>query len=135
MSSESGKPGMLPMGERAWHFRLDDMAEFARNARDYTAGMDQPSFEKNRLVFDATLRNIELIGEAARNVPEEIQKLAPDIPWRQVIATRNRIIHVYLGIDNDTIWSILRDDLPGLIESLARFKALLASRGLLPDNP
>ena len=135
MSERNDQHTDMPPSGRAWHFRLDDMAEFARNALDYTAGMDQPSFEKNRLVFDATLRNIELIGEAARNIPEDTQKLAPDIPWRQIVATRNRIIHVYLGIDNDTIWSILRDDLPGLVESVARFKALLVSKGLLPDNP
>jgi uncharacterized protein with HEPN domain len=55
--------------------------------------MDQPGFESNGLVFDATLRKLELIGEAARNVPEEIRSLAPGIPWRQIIATRNRIVH------------------------------------------
>lgn len=135
MSSEPGKPGMLPMGERAWHFRLDDMAQFARNALEYTKGMDQPAFEGNKLVFDATLRNIELLGEAANNVPAEIQQLAPDIPWRQVVSTRNRIAHAYLGIDNDTIWSILRDDLPGLLDSLAALKARLKSQGRWAGSP
>jgi uncharacterized protein with HEPN domain len=64
--------------ERSWGFFLDDMIAFAEDVLDYTAGFDQAAFERNGLVFDATLRKLELIGEAARNVPEEIRELAPD---------------------------------------------------------
>jgi uncharacterized protein with HEPN domain len=121
-----GDPETYP--ERSWLFFLDDMIAFARDALDYTAGLDQAAFERNGLVFDATLRKLELIGEAARNVPEEIRQLAPRIPWRQIIAARNRIVHAYLGIDSDTIWSIIHDDLPALIEELQALKQWLASR-------
>ena len=69
---------------RFWHFFLDDMVAFAEDALSYTAGMDQSGFESNGLVFDATLRKLELIGEAARNVPEEVRTLAPGIPLRLV---------------------------------------------------
>jgi uncharacterized protein with HEPN domain len=126
-----GETGHRPA--RSWHFFLDDMVAFAKDVLSYTAGLDQPGFEGNGLVFDATLRKLELIGEAARNVPEEVRSLAPGIPWRQIIATRNRIVHAYLGIDNDTIWSILRDDLPGLIDDVEALKVKLASEGLLPN--
>ena len=118
---------------RSWYFFLDDMVAFAKDVLSYTAGLDQSGFEGNGLVFDATLRKLELIGEAARNVPEEVRTRAPGIPWRQIIATRNRIVHAYLGIDNDTIWSILRDDLPGLIDDVEALKVKLASEGLLPN--
>ena len=121
-----GDPETYP--ERAWLFFLDDMIAYARDALAYTAGLDQAAFERNGLVFDATLRKLELIGEAARNVPEEIRQLAPRIPWRQIIAARNRIVHAYLGIDSDTIWSIIHDDLPALIEELQALKQWLASR-------
>jgi uncharacterized protein with HEPN domain len=76
------------------------------------------------LRYDATLRNIELIGEAATRVPDEVRARAPDVPWRLVVATRNRLIHAYLGIDNDTVWSIVRDDLPALRISLSRLLAV-----------
>jgi uncharacterized protein with HEPN domain len=122
------------LAARSWHFFLDDMGAFARDALSYTTGMDQAEFERNSLVFDATLRKLELIGEAARNVPEEVRGLAPGIPWRQIIATRNRIVHAYLGIDNDTIWSILRDDMPGLIAEVEALKLKLASEGLPPGS-
>jgi len=120
-----------PRRGQSWSFYLDDMIAFAKDVLGYTAGMDQPGFESNGLVFDATLRKLELIGEAARNVPEEARRLAPGIPWRQIIATRNRIVHAYLGIDNDTIWSILQDDLPGLIDDVQALKQRLFSEGLL----
>jgi len=68
------------------------------------------------------LRNLELIGEAATHIPDSVRKSHPDIPWRRVIATRNRLIHAYLGIDNDIIWSIIRDDIPSLLTELKQIK-------------
>jgi len=110
---------------REWRFYLDDMIGFAEAVLAYTEGFDQEGFARSRLNYDATLRNLELIGEAASHVPDETRNLAPDVPWRQVVATRNRLIHGYLGIDNDTLWSIIRDDVPPLLESLRRLKGLL----------
>lgn len=80
--------------------------------------MDKPGFAASSITYDATLRNLELIGEAATHVPEEARKAHPDIPWRTVIAARNRIIHNYLGIDDDLIWGIVQDDIPPLLAAL-----------------
>lgn len=104
--------------EREWRFFLDDMIGFARKVIEYTRGMSQPDFVLNRLVYDAALRNLELIGEAATHVPELVRNAHPEIPWRMIIATRNRLIHGYLGIDDDTLWSIIRDDVPALLPTL-----------------
>ena len=82
--------------------------------------MSQPAFLASGITFDATLRNLELIGEAARRVPDDIRSAHPEIPWRMIIATRNRLIHAYLGIDDDTIWSIIQDDLPALVIGLKK---------------
>ena len=70
------------------------------------------------LVYDATLRNLELIGEAATHVPDDVRTAHPQVPWRLVLATRNRLIHGYLGIDNDTLWSIVVSDVPALLHAL-----------------
>ena len=105
-------------GVREWRFYVDDMIAFAEKVLAYTAGMDQPAFVANSLVYDATLRNLELIGEAATHVPDDVRQACPDVPWRTVIATRNRLIHAYLGIDNDTLWSIVVTDAPVLLPSL-----------------
>jgi uncharacterized protein with HEPN domain len=109
---------MSETGPRLWQLYIDDMVAFAENVLAYTKGLDQTAFVANRLVFDATLRNLELIGEAATHVPTEIREAHPDIPWRRIIATRNRLIHGYLGIDDDTLWSIIATDTPELIRML-----------------
>ena len=106
------------VSERAWNLYLDDMLEFSRRVILYTDGFDQDRFVASGLNYDATLRNLELIGEAANQLPEEIRATMPQIQWRQIIATRNRIAHGYLGIDNDTLWSIIREDVPALIVQL-----------------
>jgi uncharacterized protein with HEPN domain len=69
------------------------------------------------------VRNLELIGEAATHVPEAVRQVNPQIPWRLVITTRNRLIHGYLGIDNDTLWSIVRRDVPALLPKLFALRA------------
>lgn len=103
---------------REWRFYVDDMIAFAVKVMAYTAGLDQSGFVANELVYDATLRNLELIGEAATHIPDEVRNAYPEIPWRMIIATRNRLIHGYLGVDDDTLWSIVRDDVPGLLASM-----------------
>ena len=119
----SGKRYMSENPLREWRFYLDDMIECGGKVLAYTEGFDQVRFVASGLNYDATIRNLELIGEAATHVPESIRAQHPEVPWRQVIATRNRLIHGYLGIDNDTLWSIIRDDTPALIERLSALKA------------
>ena len=110
------------MSEREWSFYLEDMIGFAEKALAYTNGLDQNGFVASGLNYDATLRNLELMGEAATHIPATIRDAHPAIPWRQLIATRNRLIHGYLGIDNDTLWSIITDDLPVLLSELRKLK-------------
>ncbi len=109
--------------EREWRFYVEDMIACAEKVVTYTAGLDLANFVASGLNYDATLRNIELIGEAATRIPEEIRRANPQIPWRLVIATRNRLIHGYLGIDNDTLWSIVQTDIPSLLPQLRQLRA------------
>lgn len=105
---------------REWRFYIRDMIRFAEKCIAYTEGMDQERFVESSMTYDATLRNLELIGEAATHVPDDVRNAHPDIPWRMIIATRNRLIHAYLGIDDDTVWSIIQDDIPELVSALKR---------------
>lgn len=113
---------MSDPNQREWRFYLDDMIDFAGKVLAYTDGFDQSSFLARGLTYDATLRNLELIGESATHIPEKIRATHPDIPWRMIIATRNRLIHGYLGIDDDTLWSIIHDDVPELLPMLQAMK-------------
>jgi uncharacterized protein with HEPN domain len=110
------------MSKREWRFYIDDMLMFAKRVRTYSNGMDQEQFEADELRYDAILRNLELIGEAATRIPDDIRRSYSSIPWRQIIATRNRLIHGYLGIDNDILWSIVDSDIPSLLTRLKSLK-------------
>jgi uncharacterized protein with HEPN domain len=106
------------MSEREWRFCVDDMIDFAEHVLAYSQGLDQAGLVADRLHYDATIRNLELIGEAATHVPDAVREANTDIPWRLIVATRNRLIHGYLGIDNDTLWSIIQTDIPALLPKL-----------------
>lgn len=114
---------------RAWRFYLDDMIGFAERVQAYTDGLDQAAFEKSGLNYDATPRNLELIGEAATHIPDAVRAAHPEIPWRIIVATRNRLIHGYLGIDNDTVWSIVREEVPCLLAQLRALRDAVAHGG------
>lgn len=114
--SDAGRP------IREWRFYIDDMIGFAEKVLSYTEGMDRTTFVASEITYDAVLRNLELIGEAATRVPDEVREVHPEIPWRMIIATRNRLIHAYLGIDDDIIWSIVHNDIPSLLAALKRLK-------------
>jgi len=111
---------------REWRFYVEDMIVFCDKVLTYTRGLDRSSFALDAMRYDATLRNLELIGEAATHVPAEVRAAAANVPWRLVIAMRNRLIHGYLGIDDDTLWSIVCDDVAPLREGLTK---LLSPQG------
>ena len=110
---------------REWRFYLDDMIGFAERVVTYTDGLDQAAFDTSGLNYDATLRNLELIGEAATHIPAAVRDGASQVPWRLIIATRNRLIHGYLGIDSDTLWSIIQTDVPAMLKQLTALKISL----------
>ncbi len=117
--SEAGK-------QREWRFYLDDMIGFCEKVLAFTQGLQQLQFENDAMRFDATVRNVELIGEAARRIPDAVRLADPQVPWRMLIATRNQLIHGYAGLDNDTLWSIVETDVPALLQQLKILKARYA---------
>lgn len=107
---------------RDWRMYLDDMITFAEKVLVYTEDVDRPQFEESGLTYDATVRNLELIGEAATHIPAPVRDFASDVQWRAIISMRNRLIHGYLGIDNDTLWSVIQEDIPQLLDVLLKLK-------------
>lgn len=120
------------MSDRDDRLYIEDMIEFCTRALTYSTALTEATLTAEAMRYDAILRNLELIGEAATHVPEQVRAMAPDVPWRQIVATRNRVAHAYLGISADTVWSILRDDLPALKRSL---QALLTHMDRGPTPP
>ena len=106
------------MRERAWALAVRDMLDACGRCLEYTAGMDQAAFVEDRRTYDATIRNIEIVGEAANNVPRAVWEAHPEIPWRGIIDTRNQVSHGYGVIDDEIVWEIVTRDIPELIPQL-----------------
>ncbi|MDE2903792.1 MAG: DUF86 domain-containing protein [Chloroflexota bacterium] len=107
-------------GTRSWRLYVEDMIEFGGRVLTYTNGMDQATFIAEQLAYDATLRNIELIGVAAMHVPGTVREAHPEIEWRSIVGARNRLAHAYLGIDDDVVWDIIQTDIPRMLLKLQR---------------
>lgn len=94
--------------------------EAVEKIRRYTEGMTFEKFMADEKTVDAVIRNITVIGEAARQVPEEIQVSHPDIPWMEMRGIRNVIVHEYFGVSRDILWRTVQEDLPRLVLSLKK---------------
>ena len=108
--------------QREWRFYVSDMIGFAEKVIAYTEGLDQEQFVASGLNHDATVHNLILLGEAATHIPAHVRTFANAIDWRQIVGTRNRLIHGYVGINNDIVWDIVKDEIPLLIEQLYALK-------------
>jgi uncharacterized protein with HEPN domain len=80
----------------------------------YTDGVTYEEFLSNRLLQDGVIRQLEVMGEAARNLSEDLRNEYPIIPWRQMISLRNRMIHAYFNVNLQIIWEIIQGDIPNL---------------------
>lgn len=105
---------------------LEDILESCEKIIAFTADLSQEEFCADIMRYDATLRNLEVIGECVRNLPDNIRVMQPQIPWTKIAATRNIIAHVYFGIDDDIIWDILRNKLPDLHQAVKEILNLLS---------
>jgi uncharacterized protein with HEPN domain len=99
------------MPKRAPELLLEDMLAAIRKVERYTSGMNQEQFRQDEKTIDAVVRNLEILGEAARQMSEDFAASHPEIPWRQVAGLRNRIVHDYFGLDLEIIWQVVRHDL------------------------
>lgn len=97
---------------------LVDMLDSAREAAAFAGNRTGPELEKDRMRFLAKVRLLEIIGEAANGVSEQFRQEHPELPWRQMIATRNRLIHGYRDMDSAVVASIAQTNLPALISDL-----------------
>lgn len=90
---------------------------------DYTRGVSEEQFRQSRLLQDGIVRELEIVGEASRNLSDEFRHGHEEVPWAQIIGLRNRITHEYFNLNLDIIWEIVRDDVPTLKQQVLNLLA------------
>jgi uncharacterized protein with HEPN domain len=108
------------MSRRDPNIALRQILAHAREAVEISTGKSRLDLDRDRILNLALTRLLEIIGEAANRVPEEVRVQYPELPWLQMIAARNRLIHGYDSVDFDILWAILKNDLPILINKLEK---------------
>ncbi len=103
------------MKKRKDKLYVDDIILAMGKIQKYTKGLDYERFVESDLIIDATLRNIEVIGEASKNVSVELRGKYPNIPWKRMIGLRNIVTHEYFGVDLGIIWVIANENIPETI--------------------
>jgi len=108
---------------------LEDIRDAAVKAQQFVAGMDYAAFAADEKTVYAVVRALEIIGEAAKRIPQEVRDQSPTIPWRAMAGIRDKLIHDYTSVNLQVVWQTVVEDLPGLapqIEQLIR---------ALPEEP
>lgn len=109
------------MSKRDPKLFIQDMIEAIEKIERYTSSMETlEDFVENEIVVDAVLRNLEIIGEAAKYIPEDLRSKYSEIPWKRVVGLRNVVIHSYFAVDLEVIWVIVKKQLPQLKEILLK---------------
>ena len=99
---------------RDYRLQLDDILEAIARIKEYTKGMDAKDFSSDIKTQDAVIRNLEIIGEAARNLPDEIKDSSSEIQWYKIVALRNVLIHEYFGVNVKILWDVIANKLDEL---------------------
>ena len=106
------------MSERGDTEFLKDIEEAIKRIIDYTYGMEYDDFLDDLKTQDAVLRNIEIIGEAGKNISSVLKEKHPEVEWKNIVGMRDKIIHFYFGVNWDIVWDVVKNKLPILFENI-----------------
>ncbi len=108
---------------RDYKVYLEDILAAIDKIQEYTRRINQASFAADAKTFDAVIRNLEVIGEAAKQIPNEIRVQLKSVPWKEISGMRDVLIHQYFGVEDETLWDIIQNELPTLKEHILHFIA------------
>ncbi len=105
---------------RDYRLYLDDILIAIKKIEKYTKNLSLEKLKKNTLIVDAVVRNLEIIGEAVKNIPSHIKDKYPDVEWKKISGLRDILAHEYFGIDLEILWDIIKNKLPGFKTEISR---------------
>ena len=105
---------------RDYKQQLDDILQAIALIQEYVKDMDYKAFETDKKTQDAVVRNLEVIGEAARTIPDEVKQKNEEIEWYKIIALRNILIHEYFGVNLKIVWDVIQNKLEALEDTCQR---------------
>ncbi len=99
---------------------IKDILQNMSDAEDFITGMSYEQFANDKKTLNAVLRSIEVIGEASKNIPDDIRNLYEDVPWKEMAGMRDKVIHFYFGVDKEIIWVVVKERIPVLKPLISR---------------
>ncbi len=99
---------------RNYRIYLDDILSAMDSIEKFVKGMNLDEFREDDKTSSAVIRKFEIIGEATKNLPEEIKKEYSDVPWREMAGMRDKLIHFYFGIDYELVWTTIKQRIPNV---------------------
>lgn len=102
---------------------LQDVLTSIDETTAFAGGMSFEAFKQDRKTVNAVIRSLEVLGEAAKRIPDDLRALAPTVPWKRMAGMRDKLIHEYFGVDLSIVWAVVRDELPPLRPEIARLLA------------
>jgi len=100
---------------------LQDIVRSCEKILRFTTGFNQADLNRDEKSYDAVVRNLEIIGEAAKHISDELRKQLPNIEWRKVAGLRDMLTHAYFGIDDDILWDVVQNKVPPLAKTITTF--------------
>ncbi len=111
------------MPPREWKLRIQDILDSIEAICRHVNGMDSAGFASDAKTIDAVLHRFAVIGEAATAIPPEVVQANPQLPWREMRAMRNLVVHAYFGVKLEIVWDTIQNDLPPLLPALKKLFA------------
>ena len=108
------------MSKRDWKLFVEDILESLDLIEEYVEDMEFENFKEDRKTVDAVVRNLEIIGEAARYIPDAVKEKFAEVDWKGVVGLRNRIAHEYFGLSLSVIWRIIKEEFKPLKEQMRK---------------
>lgn len=106
------------MSPRDWKERIQDILDAIAEIQAFTHSMDFDTFRNDAKTLKAVEFDFIVIGEAANQIPHDVEEAYPQVPWSLMRAMRNRLVHVYFSVDERLLWDTVQNDLPGLVPAL-----------------